>query len=481
MSTESEELKESLGALLDDPQFQKAVDVLAHVDKNAEKIVDGMEAACEKGHDAIIAIINRVVEPEAQQPLKKKRSKIKDGFSKAGAEAKSIAQDSKNLFQKHVISVFKNTRQELKENKRRRIGAMLSCTGKVWDGIGDYWSELTSKHKVLDVVNSTAIKPLAFSLYSASLPVFGAIKAADFMGRTLSEHGKGNKIATSLAKAGKETALSIVNHFVRVTPVSKVTPAVKAFCNEIGVNDQYGKVLIEISQNPKHAAQIAKLSPELASKAADHIIALGVKRAGLDPESLANAVIPSLAKGLDKEKVEILTELVADPKNGFEKLGTNIQQMAMKKAADTLKEKVGTDAIDTAKKTFEVLSGGNPKIKGDDISNYLKESYPKTYKKNEKLIEKLSGQEMTLEDLRSITSTEDGKLQTVAAKATDHIISQMLDNALGTAPQKLSSKTKVGKPQANKPKSFAAKLKRKPNFRNFLRKSGQPAKPQPGI
>ena len=191
------------------------------VAQSASAVVDYMQSQAglqtlpdriDQFQDDAHKILDNALAPEKIKSL----SDAYDTYSDAKKESASLLEDAKGLFDIHVGSVIKKTKRNLMQGSSlQKLGSALSFVGRSWEGISIFWNELVEKKPILQILDSTIVKPMAISLYAAILPELAVVKSCEFVGRSIGavSQGKGWK---GIANVATNMLKSTSNHFQRV-------------------------------------------------------------------------------------------------------------------------------------------------------------------------------------------------------------------------------------------------------------------------
>jgi len=364
------------------PGVQNALTSLAN-EQGLEGVPEAIERVLTSAPDEIANNLTDALAGRAATELDfndKQRAALKA----AARNTKPMLQDMKEIWKKHVGYVLREYRRERRQGKARKLGAILSFTGKAWDAVSEFWDEYHSKHPVLKPLDKLVIKPVAISLYVANLPVIGAIKAAEFLGRTLTEYGKrkGRKedslVLPSIIKAAKQTGASILKHFLRVSVGQEANPAIKAFYDKLGISDEFAKVVLDAVTAPDLMQFVEQLSPEQAGIAAEVcgnlLDGLGHKEAALAAKLIIPAVLHQMQEEEMKSAVDALTK--GELKEAWDKAPESFQNAALAKIAEVASEQTDLDIAGLIRTTQGVLQEREISLDLEGFKAYVKEKNP---------------------------------------------------------------------------------------------------------
>jgi len=359
---------------------------------------------------------------------------------KAGAkkEYHSLKQDCKDLFRLHVGSVVNTAKDSMQHGTRlANVGKALSFAGELWDGMSGFWNDLTHKHPVLKPLDTLVIKPSAIALYATLLPEIAVVKACEFVGRSITGLAKTGKVWNSILDSAKKTGASIVKHALRLANGASADPAISAFYRAIGLGDGKQKDLLDLITRPDQMQMLRKLSPGIATSAAENINKMLQDNAGVDLATVVTPVLRALnAKTITLDMESFMEHLRQDPNNA--RL-TNIAALL------STSHSVSNPSILQITGAIKSLPGITKDLKSELIKFAT--------------------------DYAVSTAVESVKGQLVAAQQA------LLEEDRAEAPKKTTAKTKEKKAPSKEPKASHAPEAREPK-KSFVTRFASKLRPQ---
>ncbi len=243
------------------------------------------------------------------------------GIRQAG-EAKDIAQtelsaikeDCRALYRLHITPVIEEARTGLQDRSTiSKVATVLSVTGRLWEGLSNFWGAMVKKHKVLEPLHKMIIVPAAIALYAATLPEIGLIKACEFVGRSIKAYrqaDKGKKWGEVIGVA-KKMGKEIWRHIKSLKSGSALGKVVTELGNVIGIKEHDVKPLVDLlsKSGVMEKLEDAKLDPVVAAQG---LMTLVAKGQGLDGTALITTLIDATSSKKQISMGEFFSKALID-------------------------------------------------------------------------------------------------------------------------------------------------------------------------
>jgi hypothetical protein len=249
----------------------EVTDNLKTIDKFVQEDIPKLLQKMNDFHADAMLILDKQLSAQNVQKLKAKDN-AQDAPDIHDTTENTLLQDTKILFNKHVTSVFAETKKDLLHAPMlAKLGTTLSLPGRALSGVSNFWEGLIEKRPFLKVLDAVIVKPLEIGLLIKFWPEVAIIKASELVGRACCAYAKAPKgqrwsavkaAASEMLRSTFNHSVSIAGSLVQAKVIDKINVAAslsdmqKTMLSEYVKSNSGMSILENLGKDPKMTAAI---------------------------------------------------------------------------------------------------------------------------------------------------------------------------------------------------------------------------------